>query len=204
MAIINNIIFEKASGSVDNLTYYQLNGQQIVRSRNRNPYDPNTTDQLLQRAKMSNAVFCYRYLKSWLVPIKAMVIGSRSVYNQYTSMFTELFPSTRYTSLSVLLNYLASLSIGNSNYCIVTGFNLVDQTLTVNFTVEGSALYSDTKVYVVSTNSATNVIYLSIVPVVNSDWNSGSVNVLLPAGFTDTIGVNINSLSNNKCSNLKF
>ncbi len=204
MAIIDSIFLEKASGSIDNLTYYQLNGQQVVRSRNRNPYDPMTPEQLSQRARMSNAVFCYRFLKTWLVPTKPMIVGARTLYNQYTAMFTELFPTVKYTSLYTLLNYLTSTSIGNSNYCIVDSFSLDGLLLTVSFSTMGSQWFEDTKLYVFSTNNLSGNGFLSILSLSEETFNSGVCEIILPDSLTYTIAVHINSIVNNKCSNIKF
>lgn len=39
-----------ARGSVGDVTFYRLNGQQVARARNRSPHNPNTYPQLVQRA----------------------------------------------------------------------------------------------------------------------------------------------------------
>lgn len=54
-----NPFFGQLSGAVGDVVFSRLNGQQISRSRNRNPHNPNTAKQRYQRARMATAVEFY-------------------------------------------------------------------------------------------------------------------------------------------------
>lgn len=204
MAIIENVLFEKASGSVDNITYYMLNGQLIARFRNRAPYDPKTPAQLAQRNKISNAVFGYTYMKDWLQFIAPMVVAPRTLYNTYTSLFIPYYPNTKVMTLNELLSYLASSSIGSSNYCTITNFNLVGLNLTVDFTTDGSAYQLGTTIRIIATSDISENYQIYIVSVSEENWLSGQFEVLLSVNMVSTLGMYICASSANKCSNIKF
>lgn len=51
-----NMLLGYARGSVGDLVFSRQKGQQVTKSRNRNPYNPRTNNQVIQRAKFSNAV----------------------------------------------------------------------------------------------------------------------------------------------------
>ena len=125
MAIIESIILDQASGSIDGITYYMLNGQLVARSRNRTPYDPKTPAQMAQRNKLANSTFGYIYMKNWISNITPMVITPRTLFNTYTSLFTPLFSNERASNMNQLLTPLASANIGSSNYCTISSFDLV-------------------------------------------------------------------------------
>lgn len=55
----DNMFLGKARGSVGDVVFYQLDGQQIARSRNRNPRNPKTAPQLYQRGIMSSITALY-------------------------------------------------------------------------------------------------------------------------------------------------
>lgn len=51
-----NMLLGYARGSVGDLVFARQKGQQITKARNRNPYNPKSDSQVIQRAKFSNAV----------------------------------------------------------------------------------------------------------------------------------------------------
>lgn len=55
----DNMFLGKARGSVGDVVFYQLDGQQIARSRNRNPRNPKTAPQLYQRGIMASITSLY-------------------------------------------------------------------------------------------------------------------------------------------------
>lgn len=55
----DNMFLGKARGSVGDVVFYQLDGQQIARSRNRNPRNPKTAPQLYQRGIMASITALY-------------------------------------------------------------------------------------------------------------------------------------------------
>lgn len=48
-----NLFLGMARGSVGDVTFYRANGEQVARSRNRHPRNPNTDAQIIQRATMA-------------------------------------------------------------------------------------------------------------------------------------------------------
>ena len=54
-----NMLFSQARGKVGDLVFSRLDGEQIVRSRNRHPKNPKTNAQLFQRAIMATVVRAY-------------------------------------------------------------------------------------------------------------------------------------------------
>lgn len=55
----DNMFLGKARGSVGDVVFYQLDGQQVARSRNRNPRNPKTAPQLFQRGIMASITALY-------------------------------------------------------------------------------------------------------------------------------------------------
>lgn len=204
MAIIENILFEKASGSIDDITYYMLNGQLIARFRNRTPYNPKTPAQIAQRNKIYNSTFGYTYMKEWLNSITPMVIAPRTLYNTYTSLFVPCYPTTKVASLNELLNSLASTSIGSSNYCTITGFDLVGLDLTVYFSTDGLPFAAPTLIKIIATSDISTNWQEYVLSLSEVDWSNGYFNVLLSINMVSTLGMYISSKENNKCSNIKF
>lgn len=51
-----NMLLGYARGSVGDLVFQRQRGQQVIKSRNRNPYNPKTDEQIRQRAQFSNSV----------------------------------------------------------------------------------------------------------------------------------------------------
>lgn len=51
-----NMLLGYARGSVGDLVFARQKGQQITKARNRNPYNPKSDSQVIQRAKFSNSV----------------------------------------------------------------------------------------------------------------------------------------------------
>lgn len=204
MAIVESVILDQASGSIDGITYYMLNGQLIARSRNRTPYDPKTPAQMAQRNKIYNSTFGYTYMKEWLNSITPMVIAPRTLYNTYTSLFVPYYPTTKVTTLNELLNSLTSTSIGSSNYCVITGFNLVGLDLTVYFNTDGLPFAYPTLIKIIATSDISTNWQEYILTLTESDWSNGYFNVLLSVNMVSTLGMYISSKENNKCSNIKF
>lgn len=54
-----NMLLGKSRGSVGDVTFSQINGQQIARARNRNPANPRTLKQCFQRGRFAAAVKFY-------------------------------------------------------------------------------------------------------------------------------------------------
>lgn len=54
-----NMLFSQARGKVGDLVFSRLDGEQIVRSRNRHPKNPKTNAQLFQRAIMATVLRAY-------------------------------------------------------------------------------------------------------------------------------------------------
>lgn len=54
------MFLSQASGKVADLVFYRLDGEQITRSRNRNPRNPKTNAQLYQRAIMATVTTAYK------------------------------------------------------------------------------------------------------------------------------------------------
>lgn len=54
-----NMLLGKSRGSVGDVTFSQINGQQIARARNRNPSNPRTLKQCFQRGRFAAAVKFY-------------------------------------------------------------------------------------------------------------------------------------------------
>lgn len=54
-----NMLFSQARGKVGDLVFSRLDGEQIVRSRNRHPKNPKTIAQLFQRAIMATVLRAY-------------------------------------------------------------------------------------------------------------------------------------------------
>lgn len=54
-----NMLLGFASGSVGDVTFYRSNGMQMARARNRNPSNPRTAAQLVQRAVMASVARLY-------------------------------------------------------------------------------------------------------------------------------------------------
>lgn len=54
-----NMLLGKSRGSVGDVTFSQINGQQIAKARNRNPANPRTLKQCFQRARFAAAVKFY-------------------------------------------------------------------------------------------------------------------------------------------------
>lgn len=54
-----NMLFSQARGKVGDLVFSRLDGEQIVRSRNRHPKNPKTNAQLYQRAIMATVLRAY-------------------------------------------------------------------------------------------------------------------------------------------------
>lgn len=55
-----NLFLGMGRGSVGDVTFYRANGQQLARSRNRSPRNPNTEAQMLQRAVSATVVQAYK------------------------------------------------------------------------------------------------------------------------------------------------
>lgn len=51
-----NMLLGYARGSVGDLVFQRQRGQQVTKSRNRNPYNPRTDEQIRQRAQFTNSV----------------------------------------------------------------------------------------------------------------------------------------------------
>ena len=116
MAIIKSVVLEEASGSIDGLVFYQLNGQQVVRSKAVDPYDPKTPAQLAQRAKIANMVFLYSYMSDFVQFRKAEKTQRESLYNLFGRIFTPYLSLPVTKNLVTLLQYLHSKSFGTSNF----------------------------------------------------------------------------------------
>lgn len=54
-----NLFLGQARGSVGDVTFYRMNGKQVARSRNRQPSNPNSDGQLIQRAITSTVGRAY-------------------------------------------------------------------------------------------------------------------------------------------------
>lgn len=55
-----NMFLGYARGKVGDVVMYRQNGEQVTRSRNRNPKNPRTEKQLYQRAIMATVLLCYK------------------------------------------------------------------------------------------------------------------------------------------------
>ncbi len=56
-----NMFLGYSRGSVGDVTFSRVNGQQVQRARNRNPKNPRTLSQVKQRERFSSAVDFYKY-----------------------------------------------------------------------------------------------------------------------------------------------
>lgn len=59
-----NLFLGMGRGSVGDVVFYRANGQQLSRARNRNPKNPKTQAQVIQRAILATATQSYSRLKS--------------------------------------------------------------------------------------------------------------------------------------------
>ena len=120
MAIIKSVVLEEASGSIDGLVFYQLNGQQVVRSKAVDPYDPKTPAQLAQRAKIANMVFLYSYMSDFVQFRKAEKTQRESLYNLFGRIYTSSLNLPATKDFNTLLVYLKDKSFGTSNFIEIT------------------------------------------------------------------------------------
>lgn len=115
MAIVDSIALGKSKGSVGNVTFYQLGGQTIARSRNLTPYDPKTPAQLNQRLGVQNVVKSFKLMKLWAKGFNSRKTGKKTYYNVFTSLMIDVFPRVVFTSYLDVLKYPTKYQTGFGN-----------------------------------------------------------------------------------------
>ena len=79
-----NMLLGYSRGSVGDVTFSRVKGQQVQRARNRNPLNPKTPSQMWQRAKLASALNMYKLTRSGVYDFAFEDRTSReSDYNAY-------------------------------------------------------------------------------------------------------------------------
>lgn len=121
MAIINNSLFEKASGSVDNITYYMLKGQLVARYRNRTPTDPKTPAQLAQRNKLKFSAWAYDWLKYSLRNSINLAATNQFIQNYWCSEFIPYLQNLNPTTKQQAAALVSGRNYGSSTFATIDG-----------------------------------------------------------------------------------
>lgn len=82
-----NMLLGKSRGSVGDVTFSQINGQQIAKARNRNPANPRTLKQCFQRGRFAAAVKFFTRGNQALY--KFAFEGKRQVESDYNAFMRE-------------------------------------------------------------------------------------------------------------------
>lgn len=123
MARIDNIIFEKASGSVDNVTYYMLKGQLIARYRNRTPFDPKTPAQLAQRNKLKYAAWAYDWLKYSLRNSINLASENQYIQNYWCTEFMTYLQNQSPATKQLAASIVSGRNYGSSTFVTIDGIH---------------------------------------------------------------------------------
>lgn len=160
-------IFDKNVGSIGNMIASQGPDNVIYfRSKNPNPYNPNTTEQQAQRSKFAHIVAVVTaalgFVRQWFTPLK----NNQSAYNSAVSAAgTSAVSETTLTFLQFVRNHITWVKgvLGNVTGITIANFALDSGTIyKVNVTSPNATLYgepqADYKLYTAAISTSTGEI----------------------------------------------
>lgn len=204
MAIIKSVVLENTRGKVGNVIFYRLSGQQIAREWNPAPYDPKTPSQLLQRAKMANAVKCYQIAKPWLQYSKQLCKSTESIYNMFLRNIIQYMPDFDTTNTREAWNYLYEKYIGFTPWLQVYDILHVSHTINVYFDTVSLPYEQDCTITIMSFLASADIHQAVNHVITESEWLAGIVTGISLGAFNYNPAIYIHNSSGVKCSNLVF
>lgn len=140
MAKFDTIIFDKVSGSVGDLTYYERLGENIVRSRNKSPRDPKTPSQLAHRARFAAPQVILNNIGWALGLTNPLKTDFRTFGTYFVSKTIEFMPVNPSDNWVENVKYLNQSNLGFPQTFNISKITGIPGQLTINFDFDSSIL----------------------------------------------------------------
>jgi len=184
MAIVDSIALGKSSGSLGDVTFYQLKGQTVARYRNKTPADPKTPAQLTQRLAMKNVTLAFSLMKAWAKGLDTVKVGKQTYYNRYVSILMPTFPKqVNASALDVLKSVYLGSEIWLSDLILLTP-NLIDGHIRIQIDTNGMSYSSGWYLHCGLINIDNDTYDFEAQQITLTNWNNGYVDFDL-LGDTD-------------------
>lgn len=204
MAVFNSIALGKSSGSIGNVTTARLKGQGVAKSKITQTTNVNSVGQVESRGKMSNIVMAWQFLAIFLAFINPLRKSTESNYNAFVRGFKTEISDVIAASRSAAAKLLTGLAGLAGNFITVLNTVIVAGTGVVAFNTGGLPFVAGSKVRVIGYDSATGESVVTDLPIIEADWNNGSVNIAGQLTTADSFGAYIYNPTTKKCSNILF
>lgn len=163
-----NMLLGKSRGSVGDVTFSQINGQQIAKARNRNPANPRTLKQCFQRGRFAAAVKFYT--RGTQALYKFAFENKRQTESDYNAFMRENVKIAPAISKAAFDNY---------DYPVIAPFIMSKGSLApVNTAVDGSDIYMLVSP-VVAGQTLTTIGQLSSALLANEAYQVGDIITLV-------------------------
>lgn len=204
MAILKSIILEDSRGKVGNIVTYRLNGQQIAREWNPEPYDPQTPAQMQQRAKLANAVMVYQVLRYFLQFTQMLRKSTETTYNMLVRLFIAYMDTFKRTDGFEAMQNLEGRLYGFSSWLNITYCQLTGSIFNVYFDSQGKAYESGSRLELISWVSGMSQPYVRSIEVTPEMWTNGSITGIDLNVFVKVPCCYLRSENGLSCSNISF
>ncbi len=100
MAIVQNPLIGRASGSFSNVTFLTRYGKNIIKSKSLGSNLPPSASQLSQRNKFGNAVAFYKKNQAFLNFFLSAMVTNMSAFNKFIALNIAIFSTVANTALT--------------------------------------------------------------------------------------------------------
>lgn len=181
MAIVQNPLINRASGSVGNSTFSKWKNKNTLRSKSISPLPPPSSQQVAHRAQFRNCSMFFSILQ----PYKSFLFTSYnkkiSALNAFVKLNCNLFSADTNIIYMPNINSLR-FSSGNIAAPVLYQYSFIANkfVLSLGFKAEYQDIYPPSHLFVCFVNHSTKEFILHV----ESETNTFVASVILPASFT--------------------
>lgn len=183
MAIFTSTLVTSCKKKVGNLVTTKLRGQNILKSFNPQPTNPNTVPQQDSRVRMANAVLFWQYFSAFFASFKYQKTSVESIYNSFVRIAKNAFSTTVATTKALVVTAFTDGSYGADGKIKVTAVQVSSSSSTVSFETNDLAFIDGYYVHLLAIDTSNDLYNLGKAVIDSAAWSAGSVSV--PVGINN-------------------
>jgi len=200
MAINNSVALGKTKGSIGNVTFARLKGQQISKSKIEAKGAILPANQSPAQIRMKNVVMAYQVIAMFLQFATGLRKSTESVFNAFVRIFKSSCSAVLSTSGWSALLELGGKAISSGNFIQANELTRTDPNITVRLITGGTAFLTNSYVAVMKVISATGANVSVQHLITEAEWNAGQIVIALVQAASDFSIIYAYNVPLKKCS----
>lgn len=200
MAVNNSIALGKTKGSIGNVTFARLKGQQVSKSKIEAKGAILPLNQSPAQIQMKNVVMAYQVIAMFLQFATGLRKSTESVFNAFVRIFKSSMDIILKPSGWIALDILMDKVVSSGNFIRTGVITAAAGTITVPLLTGGTPFLANSYIAAMKyvTNTGANVTANHLLT--EEEWNAGTVTFALTLVDSDKDIVYIYNITAKKCS----